>query len=127
MSEPTPALTTREVANKIGTDPKALRSFLRTSSDYEAMGSGSRYAFTAEDIAPMKAKFTAWLAQREGAKKARPPDHTGRQPCTPSSGVGLFGASRSSLASSTTSSMTSATFFASIASCSAPFSASCKP
>ncbi|MFV0496446.1 MAG: hypothetical protein ACK5M9_15825, partial [Mycobacterium sp.] len=37
-------LTTREVADKIGTDPKTLRVFLRAAS--QGVGSGSRYSFT---------------------------------------------------------------------------------
>ncbi|MGU3651199.1 hypothetical protein [Mycolicibacterium sp. A43C] len=70
MTTPTPStLTTREVADKVGTDPKTLRVFLRASKDYEAVGSGSRYAFTARDVAPMKARFAKWLAEREAAKK----------------------------------------------------------
>lgn len=69
MTTPTPAtLTTREVAEKVGTDPKTLRVFLRASKDYEAVGSGSRYAFTAKDVAPMKAKFAKWADEREEAK-----------------------------------------------------------
>lgn len=72
MTTPTPAtLTTREVADKVGTDPKTLRVFLRASKDYEAVGSGSRYAFTAKDVAPMKARFAKWLAEREVAKKVK--------------------------------------------------------
>lgn len=72
MTTPAPAtLTTREVAEKVGTDPKTLRVFLRASKDYEAVGSGSRYAFTAKDVAPMKAKFTAWVADREAKTKAK--------------------------------------------------------
>lgn len=69
MTTPTPAtLTTREVAEKVGTDPKTLRVFLRASKDYEAVGSGSRYSFTAKDIAPMKAKFAKWVDEREASK-----------------------------------------------------------
>jgi hypothetical protein len=62
-------LTTKAVAEKLGTDPKTLRVFLRATS--EGVGSGSRYAFTAKDIAPLKAKFTKWAADREAAKKAK--------------------------------------------------------
>jgi len=69
MTTPTPAMTTREVAEKIGTDPKTLRVFLRSMS--QGVGSGSRYAFTAKDVAPLKAKFTTWLAERERAQKAK--------------------------------------------------------
>ncbi len=69
MTTPTPAtLTTREVADKVGTDPKTLRMFLRASNDYEAVGSGSRYAFTAKDVAPMKARFAKWEKERATAK-----------------------------------------------------------
>jgi hypothetical protein len=71
MSEPTPALTTREVADKIGTDPKTLRSFLRASSDYEAVGSGSRYGFTAKDVPALKTKFTKWTKDRAASKVER--------------------------------------------------------
>ncbi|WBP92802.1 hypothetical protein O6072_15910 [Mycolicibacterium neoaurum] len=72
MTTPTPAtLTTREVAAKVGTDPKTLRTFLRASKDYEAVGSGSRYSFTAKDIAPMKTRFGKWIAEREAAKQAK--------------------------------------------------------
>lgn len=64
-------LTTKAVAERLGTDSKTLRVFLRASTDYEAVGSGSRYSFTAKDVAPMKAKFTRWVAEREAAKKAK--------------------------------------------------------
>jgi hypothetical protein len=64
MTTPTPVLTTKDVAEKVGTDPKALRVFLRASDDYKAAGSGSRYSFTAKDVAPLKAKFTKWPAER---------------------------------------------------------------
>ena len=62
------ALTTKSVAEKLGTDPKTLRVFLRATS--QGVGSGSRYAFTAKDVAPLKAKFTKWVADREAPKAA---------------------------------------------------------
>ncbi|TQK30217.1 hypothetical protein [Arthrobacter sp. SLBN-53] len=72
MTTPTPVtLTTREVAEKVGTDPKTLRVFLRASKDHEAVGSGSRYAFAAKDVAPMKAKFAKWVDEREASKKSK--------------------------------------------------------
>lgn len=37
----------------------------------QGVGSGSRYAFTAKDVTPLKAKFTTWLAEREGSRKAK--------------------------------------------------------
>lgn len=60
------ALTTRDVAERLGTDPRTLRVFLRATS--QGVGSGARYAFTTKDVAPMKAKFAKWVAEREAAK-----------------------------------------------------------
>jgi hypothetical protein len=62
------ALTTRAVAEKLGTDPKTLRVFLRATE--QGVGSGARYAFTVKDVAPLKAKFTKWAADREAARAA---------------------------------------------------------
>ncbi|WP_084021547.1 hypothetical protein [Mycobacterium avium] len=62
-------LTTKVVAERLGTDPKTLRVFLRATS--QGVGSGSRYAFTNKDVAPLKAKFTKWAVEREAAKKAK--------------------------------------------------------
>lgn len=62
-------LTTKAVAEKLGTDPKTLRVFLRSMS--QGVGSGSRYTFTAKDVAPLKAKFTKWITEREAAKKSK--------------------------------------------------------
>jgi hypothetical protein len=65
----TPTLSTKDVAERVGTDPKTLRVFLRASSDYEAPGSGARYSFTAKDVPTMKTRFAKWQAEREAAKK----------------------------------------------------------
>ena len=65
-------LNTKAVAERLGTDPKTLRVFLRATS--QGVGSGSRYAFTNKDVAPLKAKFTRWTAEREAAKKAKSDD-----------------------------------------------------
>lgn len=48
-----------------------MRQFLRASNDYEAVGSGGRYTFEADELPTMKTRFDAWLAQREAAAKAR--------------------------------------------------------
>lgn len=64
-------LTTRQVADKVGTDPKTLRAFLRASNDYEAVGSGSRYKFTSKDVGPMKTRFAKWSKEREAARAAK--------------------------------------------------------
>lgn len=71
MTTPTPTLSTRDVAEKVGTDPKTLRVFLRASEDYKAVGSGARYAFIAKDMPTLKARFTKWLGEREAAKKEK--------------------------------------------------------
>lgn len=62
------SLTTKAVAERLGTDPKTLRVFLRATS--QGVGSGSRYAFTAKDVALLRVKFTKWTAEREAAKAA---------------------------------------------------------
>lgn len=70
----TEPLTTKQVAEALGTDPKTLRVFLRASADYTAVGSGKRYAFTAKDVGPMKTRFTKWTKERAAAKApATPP------------------------------------------------------
>ncbi|WP_124712548.1 hypothetical protein [Mycolicibacterium nivoides] len=71
MTTPAPALSTKDVADKVGTDPKTLRIFLRASDDYEAVGSGSRYSFTAKDVPTLKTRFNKWQAEREAAKNAK--------------------------------------------------------
>jgi len=71
MTTPAPTLSTKEVAEHVGTDPKTLRVFLRASDDYQAVGSGSRYSFTAKDVPTLKGRFAEWLAEREAAKKAK--------------------------------------------------------
>ncbi|BBY94280.1 hypothetical protein MGALJ_39490 [Mycobacterium gallinarum] len=72
MTTPDNTLTTKAVAEKLGTDPKTLRVFLRATS--QGVGSGSRYTFTAKDVAPLKAKFTKWAAERDAAKKSNEPE-----------------------------------------------------
>lgn len=62
----TPALSTKDVAEKLETDAKTLRVFLRAIK--HGVGSGKRYEFTAKDVAGLKAKFTKWQAEREPAK-----------------------------------------------------------
>lgn len=65
-------LTTREMAEKVGTTPKLLRVFLRASDDYDACGSGARYVFKSADVTPMKTRFATWQKEREAkAEEAR--------------------------------------------------------
>lgn len=63
-------LTTKQVAEALGTTPKELRVFLRASEHYDNAGSGGRYAFAPKDVGPMKTRFTAWKKERDEARKA---------------------------------------------------------
>lgn len=65
----TDALTIRQVAEALGTDPRTLRKFLR--SQERGVGAGSRYEFKQGDIADLKKGFAAW-STKETAKKATP-------------------------------------------------------
>src|SRR5438128_1248842 len=68
MSE---TIATKAAAEACDTTPRTLRIFLRASKDYEAVGSGGRYAFTEDDLPDLKTRFAAWLAEREAAQAAR--------------------------------------------------------
>jgi hypothetical protein len=68
MSETVP---TKAAAEACETNPKLLRQFLRASKDYEAVGSGGRYAFEVDELPMLKTRFGAWVAEREAAAKAR--------------------------------------------------------
>ncbi|WP_373234995.1 hypothetical protein [Mycobacterium marinum] len=71
MTTPIPTLSTKEVADKVGTDAKTLRVFLRESDDYQVVGSGARYTFTAKDVPTLKGRFAKWPIDREAAKKTK--------------------------------------------------------
>jgi hypothetical protein len=64
-------IPTKAAAEACETTPRTLRVFLRASKDYEAVGSGGRYAFTEDDLPELKIRFAAWLAEREAAAKAK--------------------------------------------------------
>ena len=68
MSE---TIATKAAAEACETTPRLLRQFLRASNDYQAVGSGGRYAFEADDLPTLKTRFDAWVAEREAAAKAR--------------------------------------------------------
>lgn len=51
----------KQVAARIGTDPKTLRKFLRSSaSPYDAVGQGGRYDFPVEQLGEIKKNFVKW-------------------------------------------------------------------
>lgn len=61
-------LTTRQVAEKLDTDPRVLRRFLRSDgSGRDKVGKGKRYEFTAPQVPALKKKFAAWAAADKGA------------------------------------------------------------
>ena len=63
------AMTTREVADKMGVDPRALRRYLR--SDDRCVGAGKRNEFTPDSIADLKKRYTAWKKATDEAKKPK--------------------------------------------------------
>lgn len=54
--------TSAQAAEKIGTDPKTLRRFLRATPEWSNPGSGGRYSFTAADIRRLQKQVPAWIA-----------------------------------------------------------------
>lgn len=54
-------MDTRAAAERIGTDAKSLRKFIRTpESTFAAVGSGGRYDFDEKDIPELSRRFKAW-------------------------------------------------------------------
>jgi hypothetical protein len=63
------SIDTKAVASALGTEPKILRRFLRDpKSTYAAVGSGSRYDFTENDLPELTRRFQEWA----GNKASRP-------------------------------------------------------
>jgi hypothetical protein len=61
-------MNTKQVAELLGTDPRTLRQFLRSSaSTFVAVGSGARYDFTERDVPTIKKKFSEWSGAVRGA------------------------------------------------------------
>ncbi|MGX9924141.1 hypothetical protein ACWIG4_30305 [Streptomyces sp. NPDC002248] len=72
----------KQVAHRIGADPKQLRKFLRDpKSEYDAVGQGGRYDFPESELPRIREAFHSWSsgksrrnrptnAERELAKKA---------------------------------------------------------
>lgn len=60
------SLNTAQAAEKLGTDPKTFRKFLRKSG--LGVGKGARYSLEARDVAKMKKAFSEWSAAQENEK-----------------------------------------------------------
>lgn len=59
-NEATPAtITPKELANRLGTDPKTVRKFLRSLAS-ERPGKGGRWAIPTEMIPDLETKFSEW-------------------------------------------------------------------
>jgi len=57
------ALSTAQVAEKLGTDARTLRKFLRSDAcKVESVGKGSRYELDAKSVPTLRKQFTAWSA-----------------------------------------------------------------
>lgn len=65
MAETT-TLTTAQVADKLKTDPRTLRRFLRSSE--QGVGTGKRYEFDTKSVTALKKRFDAWRTEVEGTK-----------------------------------------------------------
>ncbi len=65
--------TTATLAPELGTDPKALRKFLRSDlSGIEKVGKGGRYSleFTATQLKGLTKKYNEWVAQVDAKRAA---------------------------------------------------------
>lgn len=69
MTTPAPALSTKDVAEKLGTDAKTLRAVLRSLT--YAKNAEGRYSSTTNDVTTLKTRFTERVAER-AASKAEP-------------------------------------------------------
>lgn len=62
-----------EVAQQLGITSKELRKFLRSNtSTFQAVGSGGRYTFDAEDLPTLRARFAEWKGGKTTATKPTP-------------------------------------------------------
>lgn len=60
MAEAQTRMTSKMVAEELGTEPRTLRRFLRDDPTYRNAGSGGRYEFTTRDMPTLKKRFSAW-------------------------------------------------------------------
>lgn len=51
-------LSTQDVAQRLSTDPRTLRRFLRSRA--EGVGTGKRYSIASESITSLKRDFAGW-------------------------------------------------------------------
>lgn len=71
MSAPT-SLTSKDVAEALGIDAKALRVYLRSGKAEGLFDrDGKSYVFTKGNVAKLKKGYAAYVADRDAAKAAR--------------------------------------------------------
>lgn len=65
-------MNAQQAAEKIGTDAKTLRRFIRSpQSTFKAVGSGARYEFNEKDIPILRKKFEEWRAGANVTRKQK--------------------------------------------------------
>lgn len=64
-------LTSKIVAEELGTEPRTLRRFLRDDVTYKNAGSGGRYSFTERDLPTLRKRFAAWQSGVEARRAKR--------------------------------------------------------
>lgn len=57
-------LSTRQIADELGTTPKILRQFLRQDDTFGGVGSGARYSLDKKDLPRLKKRFQEWAGDR---------------------------------------------------------------
>ncbi|WP_157896288.1 hypothetical protein [Mycobacteroides chelonae] len=70
MSSPATTLGSKDVAEAMGIEPKALRVFLRSGkADGMFTRDGKAYVFAKADVAKIKRAYAAFIAERTASKK----------------------------------------------------------
>lgn len=68
-------LSTKEIAEKLGTDPRTLRKFLRSKqSGVEAVGQGKRYTISQRSVKSLATKFEKWSKEAKPEQEPLPPE-----------------------------------------------------
>jgi hypothetical protein len=65
------AISAKELAGKLGTDPKTVRKFLRQlvkAADVPNPGKGSRWEIDSGDVKSLRTAFRKWDADRKPAE-----------------------------------------------------------
>jgi hypothetical protein len=78
------ALTTKDLADELGTDGKTLRKFLRSHLPKDSQpGQGGRYSFEKKDLASLKKAWLKWSEKRDAEDTKKPTDKKTKPEKTP--------------------------------------------